>query len=62
MRLLFDGCPPEIMAHRYLADVPGFMIGTVVEEQGIIRAGAKMIAAVRPTCSRREEARVATLD
>ena len=30
----------------YLADVPGFMIGTVVEQQGIIRAGAKMIAAV----------------
>jgi acetyl-CoA carboxylase carboxyltransferase component len=26
--------------------VPGFMIGTVVEKQGIIRAGAKMIAAV----------------
>ena len=30
----------------YLADVPGFMIGTKVERQGIIRAGAKMIAAV----------------
>jgi acetyl-CoA carboxylase carboxyltransferase component len=30
----------------YLADVPGFMIGTVVEKQGIIRAGAKMIAAM----------------
>ena len=30
----------------YLADVPGSMIGTVVEKQGIIRAGAKMIAAV----------------
>ncbi len=30
----------------YLADVPGFMIGTQVERQGIIRAGAKMIAAV----------------
>lgn len=30
----------------YLADVPGFMIGTKVEQQGIIRAGAKMIAAV----------------
>ena len=29
-----------------LADVPGFMIGTKVERQGIIRAGAKMIAAV----------------
>lgn len=30
----------------YLADVPGFMIGTKVEKQGIIRAGAKMISAV----------------
>jgi acetyl-CoA carboxylase carboxyltransferase component len=30
----------------YLADVPGFMIGTRVERQGIIRAGAKLIAAV----------------
>jgi len=30
----------------YLADVPGFMIGTIVEKKGIIRAGAKMIAAV----------------
>jgi acetyl-CoA carboxylase carboxyltransferase component len=30
----------------YLADVPGFMIGTKVERQGIIRAGAKMVAAV----------------
>jgi len=30
----------------YLADVPGFMIGTKVERQGIIRAGAKWIAAV----------------
>jgi methylmalonyl-CoA decarboxylase subunit alpha len=30
----------------YLADVPGFMIGTKVEKEGIIRAGAKMIAAV----------------
>jgi acetyl-CoA carboxylase carboxyltransferase component len=30
----------------YLADVPGFMIGTIVERQGIIRAGAKMIAAM----------------
>jgi acetyl-CoA carboxylase carboxyltransferase component len=29
-----------------LADVPGFMIGTKVERQGIIRAGAKMISAV----------------
>jgi acetyl-CoA carboxylase carboxyltransferase component len=30
----------------FLADVPGFMIGTKVERDGIIRAGAKMIAAV----------------
>src|SRR3954447_12405720 len=30
----------------FLADVPGFMIGTAVERQGIIRAGAKMISAV----------------
>src|SRR5436190_7086995 len=30
----------------FLADVPGFMIGTRVERQGIIRHGAKMIAAV----------------
>ncbi len=30
----------------YLADVPGFMIGSKVERQGIIRAGAKMISAV----------------
>jgi methylmalonyl-CoA decarboxylase subunit alpha len=30
----------------FLADVPGFMIGTKVEKQGIIRAGAKMIASV----------------
>jgi acetyl-CoA carboxylase carboxyltransferase component len=30
----------------FLADVPGFMIGTKVERQGIIRSGAKMIAAV----------------
>jgi acetyl-CoA carboxylase carboxyltransferase component len=30
----------------YLADVPGFMIGTQVERQGIIRHGAKMISAV----------------
>ncbi len=30
----------------FLADVPGFMIGTKVERQGIIRHGAKMISAV----------------
>jgi len=30
----------------FLADVPGFMIGTAVERQGIIRHGAKLIAAI----------------
>jgi len=30
----------------FLADVPGFMIGSVVEREGIIRHGAKMIAAL----------------
>ena len=30
----------------FLADVPGFMIGTAVERQGIIRHGAKMISAL----------------
>ena len=30
----------------YLADVPGFMIGSEVERGGIIRHGAKMVAAV----------------
>ena len=30
----------------FLADVPGFMVGTVVEREGIIRHGAKMITAV----------------
>ncbi len=30
----------------FLADVPGFMIGTAVERGGIIRHGAKMISAV----------------
>jgi acetyl-CoA carboxylase carboxyltransferase component len=30
----------------WLADVPGFMIGSSVERQGIIRHGAKMIAAL----------------
>jgi acetyl-CoA carboxylase carboxyltransferase component len=30
----------------FLADVPGFMIGTQVERQGIIRHGAKMVTAV----------------
>src|SRR5207247_7958938 len=30
----------------FLADVPGFMIGTAVEREGIIRHGAKMTSAV----------------
>ena len=30
----------------YLADVPGFMIGSEVERGGIIRHGAKMVSAV----------------
>jgi acetyl-CoA carboxylase carboxyltransferase component len=30
----------------FLADVPGFMIGTAVERKGIIRHGAKMVSAV----------------
>jgi acetyl-CoA carboxylase carboxyltransferase component len=30
----------------FLADVPGFMVGTAVEKEGIIRHGAKMITAV----------------
>lgn len=30
----------------YLSDVPGFMVGSQVERQGIIRHGAKMITAV----------------
>lgn len=30
----------------FLADVPGFMIGTKVEREGIIRHGAKMITAI----------------
>ena len=30
----------------FLPDVPGFMVGTAVERQGIIRHGAKMITAV----------------
>ena len=30
----------------FLADIPGFMVGTAVEREGIIRHGAKMITAV----------------
>ncbi|MGB5951936.1 MAG: acyl-CoA carboxylase subunit beta [Ornithinimicrobium sp.] len=33
----------------YLADVPGFMIGSEVERGGIIRHGAKMVSAVAET-------------
>jgi len=33
----------------FVADVPGFMIGTDVERRGIIRHGAKMISAVSET-------------
>jgi acetyl-CoA carboxylase carboxyltransferase component len=34
------------VALLFLADVPGFMIGTKVEREGIIRHGAKMVSAV----------------
>ena len=37
----------------FLADVPGFMIGKAVEQQGIIRHGAKMISAVATRPCRR---------
>ena len=37
-------CDAFNMPLLFLADVPGFMIGTAVERQGIIRHGAKMIA------------------
>ncbi len=39
-------CNAFNMPLLFLADVPGFMIGTAVEKQGIIRHGAKMISAV----------------
>ena len=39
-------CNAFNMPLLFLADVPGFMIGTAVERQGIIRHGAKMISAV----------------
>jgi acetyl-CoA carboxylase carboxyltransferase component len=41
-----DLCDAFDLPLLFLADVPGFMIGTKVERQGIIRAGAKMIASV----------------
>ncbi|MCY0874854.1 MAG: acyl-CoA carboxylase subunit beta [Firmicutes bacterium] len=39
-------CDAFGIALLFLADVPGFMIGTKVERAGIIRHGAKMIAAM----------------
>jgi acetyl-CoA carboxylase carboxyltransferase component len=39
-------CDAYCIPLLFLADVPGFMIGSKVERQGIIRAGAKMIAQV----------------
>ena len=39
-------CDAFNMPLLFLADVPGFMIGTQVEREGIIRHGAKMITAV----------------
>jgi methylmalonyl-CoA decarboxylase subunit alpha len=39
-------CNAFNVALLFLADVPGFMIGTQVERGGIIRHGAKMISAV----------------
>jgi acetyl-CoA carboxylase carboxyltransferase component len=41
-----QGCSAFNVPLLFLADVPGFMIGTAVERQGIIRHGAKMISAV----------------
>lgn len=39
-------CSAFDMPLLFLADVPGFMIGSKVEKEGIIRAGAKMIYAL----------------
>jgi acetyl-CoA carboxylase carboxyltransferase component len=39
-------CDAFNMPLLFLADVPGFMVGSVVEKQGIIRHGAKMITAI----------------
>jgi acetyl-CoA carboxylase carboxyltransferase component len=41
-----DLCDAFNVPLLYLADVPGFMIGSEVERQGIIRHGAKMITAM----------------
>ena len=45
-RPLHQTCNAFNIPLLFLADVPGFMIGTAVERQGIIRHGAKMISAV----------------
>jgi acetyl-CoA carboxylase carboxyltransferase component len=37
----------------FLHDVPGFIVGSAVEKQGIIRHGAKMLFAVSGPPSRR---------
>lgn len=39
-------CDAFNMPLMFLSDVPGFMVGTAVEKQGIIRHGAKMVSAV----------------
>ena len=39
-------CDAFNIALLFLSDVPGFMVGSVVEREGIIRHGAKMITAV----------------
>ncbi|MDQ3108176.1 MAG: acyl-CoA carboxylase subunit beta [Actinomycetota bacterium] len=41
-----NGCDAFNVPLIFLADVPGFMVGTAVEREGIIRHGAKMITAV----------------
>jgi acetyl-CoA carboxylase carboxyltransferase component len=41
-----DLCDAFNVPLLFLADVPGFMVGSAVERQGIIRHGAKMISAV----------------
>ena len=42
----FSFATPSALPLLFLADVPGFMVGTAVERQGIIRHGAKLISAV----------------
>jgi acetyl-CoA carboxylase carboxyltransferase component len=39
-------CDAFNMPLLFLSDVPGFMVGSAVEKQGIIRHGAKMISAI----------------